>query len=360
MKFGLMMKDISGAERTAITSLVTFLKQVPIIDNVDVSEEGIRNGREIDGILYVSSWKKTYELICEFKSNGQPKNIRSAIHQLKAYMYDRDGEATPVVLAPYLSPESRQLCAEQNVAFLDEQGNASFRFGGIYISHQVPSIPAAEKRGLRSVFSPKSAQVLRMMLNERQRAWRVTELAEKGNISLGHASNVRNKLLEREWAVSNDDGLLLSKPDALLDEWKREYRSLAGKRIKYYTPLHGKLLEERLRVLLGCDDDKGYAVLASFSAAQWLSPYGRTGMHYFYADEKGLSRLIDGLGLTTAAKGENVIVTMPGDRGIFQDAIEPAPGIYTTGVVQTYLDLSSQGERGQESADHLRNEWMDW
>ena len=83
-------------------------------------------------------------------------------------------------------------------------------------------------------------------------------------------------------------------------------------------------------------------------------------MHYFYADEKGLSRLIDGLGLTTAAKGENVIVTMPGDRGIFQDAIEPAPGIYTTGVVQTYLDLSSQGERGQESADHLRNEWMDW
>jgi hypothetical protein len=47
MKFGLMMKDISGAERTAITSLVTFLKQVPIIDNVDVSEEGIRNGRKL-------------------------------------------------------------------------------------------------------------------------------------------------------------------------------------------------------------------------------------------------------------------------------------------------------------------------
>ncbi len=141
---------------------------------------------------------------------------------------------------------------------------------------------------------------------------------KKGISALVTPAMFRKKLLEREWAVSNDDdGLLLSKPDALLDEWKREYRSLAGKRIKYYTPLHGKLLEERLRVLLGCDDDKGYAVLASFSAAQWLSPYGRTGMHYFYADEKGLSRLIDGLGLTTAAKGENVIVTMPGDCGMF-------------------------------------------
>ncbi|HHT3529906.1 TPA: hypothetical protein ACTYW0_004098 [Enterobacter asburiae] len=356
------MNDIPDAERSAISTLVSLLKQVPVIDKVDSQERLGRNGREkgIDGILDVSSGKKTYELICEFKSNGQPKNVRAAIHQLKAYMYDRGGDAIPVVLAPYLSPESRQLCADQNVAFLDQQGNAYFRFGGIYISHQAPGIPAAEKRDLRSVFSPKSAQVLRMMLNERQRAWRVTELAEKGNISLGHASNVRKKLLAREWAVSNDDGLILSKPGALLDEWKKGYRPLAGKRIKFYTPLHGKLLEESLRGLLGCDDEIGYAVLASFSAAQWLSPYGRTGMHYFYADEKGLSRLIDGLSLTTTAKGENVIVTIPSDRGIFLDVIEPAQGIYTTGAVQTYLDLSSQGERGQESADHLRNEWMDW
>ncbi|MEL2255169.1 hypothetical protein AAER79_26790, partial [Klebsiella pneumoniae] len=105
---------------------------------------------------------------------------------------------------------------------------------------------------------------------------------------------------------------------------------------------------------------QGSAILASFSAAQWLSPYGRTGMHFFFADEKGMERLISGLKLSTTSKGANVTITVPNDEGIFLDAIEPAPGIVTTGVIQTYLDLTVQGERGQEAAEHLRNEWMEW
>ncbi len=98
MKFGLMMKDISGAEANRYyLSRYISENRCPSLTMSMCRKREYRNGREIDGILYVSSWKKTYELICEFKSNGQPKNIRSAIHQLKAYMYldDRDGRPTP-------------------------------------------------------------------------------------------------------------------------------------------------------------------------------------------------------------------------------------------------------------------------
>lgn len=73
-----------------------------------------------------------------------------------------------------------------------------------------------------------------------------------------------------------------------------------------------------------------------------------------------MERLISGLKLSTTSKGANVTITVPNDEGIFLDAIEPAPGIVTTGVIQTYLDLTAQGERGQEAAEHLRNEWMEW
>jgi len=99
---------------------------------------------------------------------------------------------------------------------------------------------------------------------------------------------------------------------------------------------------------------------ASFSAAQWLSPYARTGSHYFFADDQGLRKLQAALKLTPSSKGENVIVTVPKDLGLLDDTVEPAPGAVCTSPVQTYLDLSIAGERGAEAADHLRQERLSW
>jgi hypothetical protein len=101
-------------------------------------------------------------------------------------------------------------------------------------------------------------------------------------------------------------------------------------------------------------------VFASFSAAHWLAPYGRTSTHYFYSDEGGLQRLRAALKLSSAAKGENVTITLPKDDGLFRDSIEPAPGSYCTSPVQTYLDLAIAGERGREAADHLRQTKLTW
>ena len=74
----------------------------------------------------------------------------------------------------------------------------------------------AESRALRSTFNPKAAAILRVMLRDPGRAWRVTDLAEKANASLGHVSNVRKALLEREWIEKQANGVVLIQPDALL------------------------------------------------------------------------------------------------------------------------------------------------
>jgi hypothetical protein len=83
-------------------------------------------------------------------------------------------------------------------------------------------------------------------------------------------------------------------------------------------------------------------------------------MQYFYADNAGFERLQVGLKLSPASKGENVVVTLPKDQGLFRDIIEPAPGAVCTGPVQTYLDLTAAGERGREAAEHLRKEKLTW
>jgi hypothetical protein len=53
-------------------------------------------------------------------------------------------------------------------------------------------------------------------------------------------------------------------------------------------------------------------------------------------------------------------MTVLKDHGLFLDAVEPAPGVFCTSPVQTYLDLVVAGERPDEAAEHLRQELLAW
>lgn len=132
---------------------------------------------------------------------------------------------TPVLVAPFLSSVAQALCREQGVGFLDLdlEGNARLAFDAVFIERAVASKPAAERRELKSLFKPKSAQVLTVMLRDPTRSWQVAELAEAADVSLGHVSNVRSGLLDREWAQVSHQGLFLSAPDRLLDAWREAY-----------------------------------------------------------------------------------------------------------------------------------------
>ncbi|WP_260295236.1 type IV toxin-antitoxin system AbiEi family antitoxin [Sedimenticola hydrogenitrophicus] len=353
-------KSVKTVVRQAADALRLLLGQVPVIKLQDVELEAPGPDQGIDIVVHIDVSGRRHALVCEVKSTGQPRHVRMALLQLRSYVDHQTQDATPIFIAPYLSPDAQTLCREQGVGFLDLEGNACLIFDGVFIERQVASKPVAERRELRSLFKPKSAQVLRVMLRNPGQAWRVSKLARTADVSLGHVSNVRSALLDREWAQVSEDGLFLSEPDALLDEWCDAYEPPAGKRLTLYTTLHGSAFEEAARQVLRSDGGTGLAVFASFSAAHWLAPYGRTGTQYFYADETGLERLQSALKLSAISKGENVNVTVLKDSGLFRDTVEPAPGAICTSPVQTYLDLAYAGERGQEAADHLRREKLIW
>lgn len=348
------------AEARAYEALRGLLEKIPILQVEGIEAQAVSGDWQPDLIARLLVDGRPHLLICAYKSNGQPRHARSAVLELLNYVAHQAPQATPVFFAPYISPAVRQLCEEKGVGFLDLEGNARIAFGGVFLERVVTDKPVVEKRELKSLFRPKSAHVLRVMLREPGRAWRVTELSEISGVSLGHVSNVRTGLIDREWARTSDDGLVLSAPDALLDAWRNSYTAPPGKRLRFYTPLHGSALEEAARSALRADDAPGRAAFASFSAAQWLSPYGRTGTHYFFADDEGLRKLQAALKLTPTSKGENVVVTVPKDLGLLADTVESAPGAVCTSLVQTYLDLSIAGERGAEAADHLRQERLSW
>jgi len=347
-------------EHRAVEALGALIKQVPALKLQDIKIEDQDSGRAVDILAHVDISNRHHVLACEVKASGQPRHVRMALLQLSNYIAKMDSGVTPIFIAPYLSPEAQALCREQQVGFLDLQGNARLVFDGVFIERSVSSKPSVERRELKSIFKPKSAQVLRVMLRDPNRPWRVTELAKIASVSLGHVSNVRSGLLDREWAQISDQGLFISKPDALLDAWRDAYEPDDSGRVGFYTTLHGNYFEDAARRILHAGPQAGRSIFASYSAANWIAPYARTGAQYFYSDDSGLEQLKAGLKLSSVTKGENVVVTLPKDDGVFLDTVEPARGAVCTSPIQTYLDLTAAGERGQEAAEHLRRERLTW
>jgi hypothetical protein len=354
------IQSMKSVEHQAAQALRGLLEQVPGIKLLDMEHEVSEHNQHTDIVTHIDISGRRHTLVCGVKSTGQPRHVRMALLQLHNDMVHQEQDATPVFIAPYLSPEAQALCREQDVGYLDLEGNARLIFGNVFIERQVASKPVADRRELKSLFKPKSAQVLRVMLRNPHQAWRVTDLAQAAAVSLGHVSNVRVGLLDREWAQVSEEGLFLSDPDTLLNEWRDAYEPPPGKRLAFYTTLHGSAFEEAARQVLRSDGEANLAAFASFSAAHWLAPYARTGTQYFYADEAGLERLQSALKLTAISKGENTVVTLLKDSGLLRDTEEPAPGAICTSPIQTYLDLANAGERGQEAADHLRREKLIW
>ncbi len=330
----------------AIQALKKLLAEVPAVSIGTVAQEPLVSGARPDLIVTVTIFGKPHVLIGEVKRNGQPRFVRNTILQLRDHVAKIGGPATPVLIAPYLSPEARALCKEEQINFLDFEGNARIAFDNMFIEHVVSTRPSADRRGLKSLFKPKSAQILRVLLRDPWRSWKVKDLAETAGVSTGQVSNIRTALLDREWAIATAEGLTLLEPNLLLDTWRDNYEAPAGQRLNYYTPTHGQKFENA-SCLSTTGAEETHLALAAFSAANWLAPYGRVPIHYFYADRTGHERLKERLRLSTVERGENIVVTVLKDQGPLRDVIEAAPGIHCTSVVQTYLDLCVLGERGR-------------
>ena len=346
-------------EAEAITKLSELIDSIPSIHLLKVEQQSHISNMAVDFIADIDVSGKRHTLICEVKSSGQPRYVQLGLLQLSNYIVRNNQKATPILIAPYLSPQAQKLCKDNQINYLDFEGNAHLIFDNALIDRQVASKPVSDQRELRSIFKPKSAQILKVLLQNPERQWRVIELAEKADVSIGHVSNVRNNLLDREWAKVSDDGFFLSKPNDLLDAWHNEYTPPKGNRVQFYTTLHGSAFENAARNTLK-DNLNGLAAFSSFSAANWIAPYGRTNIQYFYADEIGLERLKLGLNLSSSYKGENVVITVLKDTSLLLQTIEPAPGAICTDKIQTYLDLYKSGERGKEAAIHLREEKLKW
>lgn len=295
-------------------------------------------------------------LLIEAKRSGEPRLAREAINQLARYR-EVLPQAYGVVAAPYISPSTAELCQSEGVGYLDLAGNCRLAFNSIYIRSEGRANPFARKRDLRSLYSPKAGRILRVLLTQPGKSWRLQQLATEAQVSLGQVSNVKQLLLDREWARVEPEGLVLAEPEALLIEWAEHYPYERHTERTFYSLAEIPEIEAELATT--CSREGRRYALTGFSGASRWAPFVKYARvtAFVASDVDDLAR---SLGWRVVSSGANVSLLTPFDEGVFYGT-DTVDSVSVVSPVQAYLDLKNNPGRGAEAADSLlevlRTKW---
>jgi len=271
-------------------------------------------------------------------------------------------ESTSRVLAmPYISPRMATLCQQHGWSWFDLAGNCRLEIPGTLLverSGQEP-IRLYQQSGT-NLSSPEAGRVVRALLAPENagRRWTQREIAAHfsgltppvASPSLALVNKVVQHLREQAFLEPLPSrGFLVRDHEGLLQVWRRAYRPDRSQRRRYFTLLQGRALNDSLRALDA--GAHGRLAYAAFSAADIQAPHVRQTRTWLYL----AGDLEDQFTATVEAKlvesGENFVVSIPDDSGVFYHTDVRENRLACTNAVQTYIDLVHVGGRGEEAAE---------
>lgn len=334
--------------KTAQKSIESVLSEVPFVE-LKESKANVRiDNKEVDMILNLLVSGKPAKFIVEVKSQGEPRLIRMAVVQIKNYLKNLK-DAYGIIVAPYISDASRQICKEAGIGCADLAGNAFLSFKNIFIDRSGRPNPFIVARLSKSVFFPKSSRILRVLLSDPSKRWYVEALSREAGISIGLTSRVKQALLSEEWIKEENKSFYLVKPEEVLNQWFNNYSYEKNQSFSFYSGLSEEQLEAAIKK--ECEKRKYRYGLALFSGARKVAPFVRF-MRFFSYIEGDIEDIAKALQLKKIESGANVTLLQPYDEGVFY-GLQDINGINVVADIQLCLDLKSYKGRGEEAAQAI-------
>ncbi|MGA3133335.1 MAG: hypothetical protein ABSD59_21255 [Terracidiphilus sp.] len=132
-------------EVLAADALKALLDQVSAIKLKELKHEPQARGRSAEILAHIDVHGHSHTLACEVNCDTRPSKVRASLKKLRDCAAHFAGDATPVLIAPYLSPEVQAMCKESRAGFLDLEGNARLTLGDVFIGKRsVQQRPAAQ------------------------------------------------------------------------------------------------------------------------------------------------------------------------------------------------------------------------
>ena len=275
-----------------------------------------------------------------------------------------------VFAAPYISPRMAEICGDHGWSWFDLAGNCKITVPTFLHIERHGNKPAHQPhRPLANLGTAETGRIIRVLLAPENAGFRWTQRRMQveclPNVSLGLVNKVVRHLSDEAFIEEYDDGgFKLRDPLRLLFAWREAYRFDRHQRRGYFTLLKGNELRNALARLSA---QTSFAVYAAFSAADFQAPHVRQPKTWLYVRESEVPKFARLAGAKPVESGENVIVLIPDDEGVFSFPDGGRSGesrMRCTNAVQTYVDLYHAGGRGEEAAEalleqRLKPQWKD-
>lgn len=278
----------------------------------------------------------------------------------------KNANSEKVLAMPRVSPRMAALCKQYGWSWYDLAGNCRLEIPGVLLIERSGREPVKlQPRSGANLSTPEAARVVRALLAPKNAAKRWTQREMVAHFaeltpaipapSLALVNKVAQHLRDQAFIESLPNrGFRVSDFDGLLQAWRQAYRFDRHVRRPYFTLLPAKALQEKLRLL----DSRGRGRLAyaAFSAADVQAPTVRQPRTWLYISPDFERDVTSALDAKVVDSGENVVVLIPDDSGVFYQVDAGANRAPCTNAVQTYVDLVKAGGRGEEAAEAILNQ----
>lgn len=349
------MNSFSGVElgKTLAAKLREVLEGVPWLEDIIVERFPTITDRGFDFLVKV--WPpsgKQLKLWIQIKSDPKPSQFPTA------FVSSPEKETSPVLVlaAPFISPNMARTCQENGWSWFDLTGNCYLNVPGSLLIERKGNEPVHRPpRPSANLSTPESARIIRALLVPEHvgRTWkqRDMQLHAQPNVSLGLVNKVVRYLADEAFLESTKDGFRIRDPQKLLLAWRDVYRFKRHQQRRYFTLKKGRDLQEAFSSLKSITG--GHAAYCAFSAADFQAPHVRQSRTWLFVGAEWEEQFASILEAKRVDTGENFVVLIPDDPGVFYLQESEGNRLACTNPVQTYVDLWHCGGRGQEAAEAL-------
>lgn len=275
-----------------------------------------------------------------------PLTVRNFINNVQ----NDNGLQYTVLVAPYVSEKSGAVCRENGIGYADLSGNIYLSTEFVYIYEKGNPNLFSKKQKVGNIFkalSSKTSSILRLLLADTEKVWKLKYLAEAADCSIGMVSKVKDVLCRQLWAEMTLDGLKIIEAKGLLDTWAKEYAEQEVKVLSCYTSDPLPLFERKIKIM--SDEKNIKCCLTGLAGGTRYAPVVRYNRVHILVDKADIYDFLELSGCKMVESGANVVIIEAGKEHFI--GAGDVNGDKVASPVQVFLNCSAIKGRGVEMAE---------
>jgi hypothetical protein len=345
------LPEVEPREVELLRGLYSYVRnRLPTSWDVHLLQENAPN-KGYDALLTISSPDGARaSFIIEAKTRIEPRDVSYLVSRLRQALLPG---ASPLLVAPFLGPRTRELLDQDAISYADATGNVRLVLNEppVYIERMgAERNPWREHRALHSLRGAAAGRAVRALCDFLP-PYTLSDLAARSRTSPASISRVIG-LLEHEALVTRGSfGEVTGvKWRDLIKRWTQDYGLTTSNAT--WTYLEPRGLDSLLQKLKAATWP--YAVTGSLNAMEF-APIAPPRLAVVYVQDH--EHTAEHLSLRRAERGANVMLVQPFDTVVF-DRITKQGDVTYAAVSQAAADLLTSPGRGPQEGEELL-QWME-